>query len=136
MVKRVVLLDWVQELSLKQQSVLLSSLRGPDNFYYPKLKEVTKWIRSILQINADFEKDYMRCKKLPLPNELEKEIEFCTVHYSNHLLNTLEIIGYKHPDERVSTPAKNYYFYFVDKVFHLNPETQEQLDKRLEDKTL
>jgi hypothetical protein len=134
MEKRVVLLDWVKELSLKQQSVLLSSLRGPDNFHYPEIKKVTKWIRATLQTNADPQKEYMQQEKLPSPKELEKEIEFCTVHYATHLLQALEILGYNHPEKAVSVLAEGYYTHFISEIFHLNPETREQLNKRLEDR--
>jgi len=134
MVGRSLLLDWTSELSFKQQSVLLSSLRGPDHTYCPNIKKVTKWIRGILQNNADPSKNYMARGELPHPKELEKEIEFCSVHYATHLLHALEIIGYKHSDEMVSGQANRYYTYFTSEIFHLNPETSEQLSKRLEDR--
>lgn len=131
---KTVLLNWIKELPWKQQSVLLSALRGPDTAYYPHIKKVTKWIRINLQNNADPTKSYMHQENLPSAKELEKEIEFCSVHYACHLLHALEIIGYKHPDEKTASYANNYYRYFSREIFHLNPETKEQLDKRLEDK--
>lgn len=134
MKNRSVLLDWTKQLPLKQQSVLLSSLRGPDISYCPNIKKVTKWIRSTLQINADPKKNYMQLEKLPSVKNLEREIEFCSVHYATHLLYALEIIGYKHPDKQISANANCYYAYFVSEIFHLNPETSIQLDKRLEDR--
>lgn len=129
-----VLLEWMKQLPLKQQSVLLSSLRGPDNANYPTIKKVTKWIRSIVQKNADPTKKYMHLEELPSFGELEKEIEFCSVHYAAHLLQALEIIGYEHPDKNTSSFAENYYKGFALQTFHLNPETREQLTKRLEDR--
>lgn len=134
MVKENVLLDWTRELSWKQQSVLLSSLRGPDSHYCPNIKKITKWIRSVLQKDADPSRNYMRQEELPSCKELKKEIEFCSIHYASHLLHALEIIGYKHHDEKVSSLARDYYRYAVCQILCLNPETEEQLDKRLEDR--
>ena len=48
-------------------------------------------------------------------------------------MHAVEIIGYTHPKEEVRKIAGNYYFGLVT-ALHLNPETKEQLNKRLEDK--
>ncbi len=65
--------------------------------------------------------------------ELCGELEYTTIHYFCHLMHTVEIIGYNHPDEKVRSVASEYYFGLVT-ALHLNPETKEQLDKRLEDR--
>jgi hypothetical protein len=129
-----VLLDWMGELPWKQQSVIISSLRGPDNHYCPNIKKITRWLRGITQNNADPSHSYMQREEMPTLDDIEKEFEFCSVHYAFHLLHGLEIIGYKHPDEEVAETARNYYHGLARGGLHLNPETSEQLDDRLKDK--
>jgi len=129
-----VLQKWMGEIPLKQQSVLLSSLRGPDNAYLPNIKKVTKWIRSIAQKNADPSREYMRTETLPKFEELERELNFCTVHYAVHLMWALEIIGYGHPDKKLAIIASDYYKELSTQLFYLQPETRKQLNKRLEDR--
>jgi len=128
-----VLQDWMGALSWKQQSVILSSLRGFDTTHYPNLKKIGRWMRGVTQNNADISSPYMKDETLPSVEEIEKEAEFCTVHYLSHFLHGLEIIGYKHPNETISNLAQNYYLGLVDIVLHLNPETEDQLGTRLKD---
>ncbi|MCK5321175.1 hypothetical protein KAJ38_01230 [Candidatus Pacearchaeota archaeon] len=133
MSKGKVLLDWMCELSWKQQSAVLSSLRGPDNSYSPNFKRINKWMRRITQNDADASSSYMKDEGLPSIEELKRDIEFCNVHYLSHLLQGLEIVGYNYPDSRVAEAAIKCYEGLVHRVLHLNPETKEQLEYRLRD---
>jgi len=129
-----VLLDWMAELGWKQQSVVLSALRGPDNHHSPHIKKISRWIRSITQNNADPSHSYMKSIELPTLKDIEDEVYFASTHYSLHLLFALEIIGYKHPDKAVAKIALDYYLALVADVYHLKPETELDLDTRLQDK--
>lgn len=130
-----VLQKWMGEIPLKQQSVLLSSLRGPDNTCSNNIKKITKWIRATIQKNADpTNKGYMHPDDLPLIGEIEKELEYCTVHYAVHLMSALEIIGYQHPDKKIASIANSYYNNLVSQIFYMQPETRKQLNCRLEDR--
>jgi len=133
MEKGKVLQDWMGELPWKQQSVILSSLRGPDTHRPEHVKKVTRWLRAITQNNADSSTDYMKDVGLPDFEALRTDLEFCTIHYFCHLLHTFEIIGYNHPNSEIRNLSRNYYEGLVD-ALHLNSETKEQLDNRLEDK--
>jgi hypothetical protein len=128
-----VLQDWMTELPWKQQSVILSVLRGPDNFRFEGIKKVNRWLRKITQHNADSSTEYMQKIELPTIEQICKEGEYTSVHYFCHLMHALEIIGYNCPNEEILLIAKDYYNGLVN-ALHLNPETQEQLNKRLEDK--
>ncbi len=128
-----VLLDWMGSLTWKQQSVILSALRGPDNLYSPNIKKITKWLRIVTQNNADLSSSYMMQEKLPSIELIEREFEFTTIHYTNHFLQALEIIGYKHPNKNISNISKKYYTGLVINALNLNPETESQLEKRLKD---
>jgi len=127
-----VLQDWMGELPWKQQSVILSSLRGPDEIRPPAIKVVNRWLRGITQNNADTSTEYMRELPMPSVKELAGELEYTTIHYFTHLLHGLEIIGYHHPDEEIARTARGYYLGLVDDL-HLNPENRENLDRRLVD---
>lgn len=132
--KGLVLLDWMAKLDWKQQSVILSALRGPDNHHSPNIKKISRWIRSITQNNADPSHSYMKNVELPGLKDFEDEFYFESTHYSLHLLFALEIIGYKHPDKDVAKIALDYYLALVADVYHLKPESESDLDKRLQDK--
>lgn len=128
-----VLKDWMSELPWKEQSVILSSLRGPDLSRPVAVKKLNRWLRSITQNNADSSTEYMKEIVLPDIEDLKEEVGYCTMHYFTHLMHALEIIGYKHPDKFIRDMGEKYYLGLVD-FAHLNPETKEQLDKRLEDR--
>jgi hypothetical protein len=128
-----VLQDWMEKLPFKMQSVLISAQRGPDSHYCPKIKAITKWIRRTCQQNADPSHSFMEEAPLPSLEEIEYEIEFCTLHFTFHLMYGLEIIAYKHPDKAVRDKSMHYYKGIIEEVLHFNIETEDQLDKRLVD---
>ena len=128
-----VLLEWVCQLPWKQQSVLLSSLRGPDTQYMPKIKKITRWLRGITQNNADVQHSYMKREDLPTWLEIEKEFEFSSVHFAFHFLHGLQIVAYKHPDEAIRRQAGGYYRGLIAEVLHLRPESEAAMDERLRD---
>jgi hypothetical protein len=131
--KNSVLQEWVEELSLKKQSAILSSLRGPDNNHYQNVKKISKWIRRKTQYDADPSSGYMQEEGLPNIKDIKPEIEFCTVHYFNHVIQGLEIIGYDHPEQNIQNEAIQLYKGLA-RIIHLNPESREQLNKRLENR--
>lgn len=129
-----VLQDWMNELTWKMQSVILSGMRGPDSDHCPGIKEITRWIRRICQNDADPGHSYMKSQgDLPSLQDIEKEFEFCSIHFATHFLYALEIIGYKHPDVEPSNIALDYYKGLV-RGMHFNVEFEEEMDKRLDDK--
>ncbi len=129
-----VLLPWMNGLPLRQQGIILSSLRGYDLSRSVAVKNLNKWVRSVVQHNVDPSSSYMRDITPPeIDRDLKEDLECCSMHYVLHLMYSLEIIGYKHPDKSTGNEAKKYYYGFAD-FFHLNAETEEQMDKRLENK--
>jgi hypothetical protein len=129
-----VLQDWVTELPLMMQGTLLTGIRGNDVAYAPKLKPVVRWIRANLLVQGNPENDFMEVPDgLPAVEDFEDELEYMPVHYYRHLIHTLEIIGYKHPDYEISSIAMEYYLRLVDWC-HLAPESHEELDERLSGK--
>ena len=125
---------WTLQLTWKMQTVLIQSLRAPDTHFCKNIKNLSRWMRSIVLNNADKTHSFMcRKKKLPKWNDLENELNYCSVHFFTHFLYGLEIIGYKHPDDEIRKTAFEYYESFVHYMSHFNVEEEEQLDIRLSD---
>ncbi len=128
--------EWVSRLSYKQQAVLILALRGCDGV--PKsdpAKPLIRYYRNVILNNAakPGTKGYsvfMMAKPPSLKDVFYQRPDHYPVHWLMHFLYGAEIVGYKHPDERVREYWKAIYFKGVTAI-HLNPETEEQLDKRL-----
>ena len=131
-----VLQEWVCKLPWKQQSVLLSGLRGPDTSHCPHTKTVTRWMRNVTQNNADPSHSYMQLDRLPTFEELEKELEYCSVHYVHHLTQALKVIsiGYVWCDVDGCKYADDLYRNIVMELLHLHPESDASFCVRLQDK--
>lgn len=135
---------WVAErCSWKQQTVLLAALRGCDG--RPKndpSNAFKKRMRSVLLNNADTKTGFMVSNEEEFnlrEANLKEIVNFFTgcldsypMHFFLHFLHAAEIVGYKHPDKFIAEYWMCFYKQAV-KAMHLNPETEEQLDIRLED---
>jgi hypothetical protein len=124
--------EWVEELPLMMQGTMMTGVRGNDIIATPKLKPLVRWVRSLILVQGNPENDFMEVDVTTLPTveHFEDELEYLSVHYFRHLLHTIEIIGYKHPDYDTSMIAIDYYLRLVDWC-HLAPETHEELNERL-----
>jgi hypothetical protein len=129
-----VLQAWVAELPWKQQSILFSGLRGPDQPNCPNIKIVNRWMRSVAQHNADPTKNYMAQTVLPTPIALCDELEFCVVHYVHHLADALAVIAYGHPDLGAAATAARYHYRIAEELFHFQPEDPDTFRLRHRDK--
>ncbi len=158
-----VLQPWVTDLSMMQQTVLLTAIRGPDGLpKYGCVKLLLRWYRRCILLSA------MDGKVLDTPYELNggsftgpsfgapsvgtnvlemmdwRSTMHCIVdeylrtldgiphHFQMHLLHAIEIVGYKHPDPTIKGWWSAVYQRLVND-FHLHPETEAELDKRLGD---
>lgn len=130
-----VLQDWVMDLPLKMQSVLLTSTRGPDNFRYESVKVINRWIRSHLFHDADPSNPFIVKPGDPHPlnllDTLEHDLEYVTVHYFGHLIHALQIIGYRHPDQPTGAIAHGLYSELCQRILHLPPESRDAMEVRL-----
>jgi len=132
---RSVLQDWVMNLSLRHQGVLVSCVRGCDNV--PKedpSKALMRAFRGVILHSfnrtpsafIDFVDDVTLRERMVA---VLKSLDHYPVHYIMHVLHATEIIGYKYP-----APEHIFWLWFYEKLckcFHVNPETEEQLDARL-----
>lgn len=131
-----VLQSWVEHLGLRHQGVLMSCVRGCDGVLKEDAtKALVHCLRSILLNSFD-----------PNPSSFIEYVDYAElgrrmtavlknhdhhpIHYITHLMHGSEIIGYKHPDSEM---RKRWCWFYVKLAgcFHLNPETEKQLDARL-----
>lgn len=109
-------------MNWKQQSILLSSLRGPDVPNVPNIKIVNRWMRMQCQHNADTTKNYMEQKPLPVPIHLCDELEFLPCHFVHHFSAGLAVIAYNHPDFKIAVTSAKYHYRIAEELFHFQPE--------------
>ena len=129
-----VLQDWLMGIGLRHQGVVLSAVRGCDTL--PKHHPVKRFTGAL------------RCDTLvsfsPNPSSFFKQVERpeftdllaaldldeLPLHYVMHLLHAAEVLAYYHPDRNRADCWQMFYLRVVKKL-HLNPETKEQMDVRL-----
>lgn len=129
--------DWVTELPWKQQTVLLSAIRGCDGVSkHDPSKEFVRPLRGLILKNAEPDAEDDTFMHHPSDdNKVENfahDLDNYPMHWVIHFLHAVEIIGYKHPDELVRQRWNKLYVEMVREGFHLRMESPEQLDKRLQ----
>jgi hypothetical protein len=140
---------WCTALPLQQQSVLLLAARGPDGVgkLHP-CKAVVRAYRGCVLVAAKYGRSLAWGEKADTFMSLDRFADVShwasdvdafldhhdslQKHYIAHLMHGAEILGYKHPDVRFRSKWSNFYSAMVE-VFHLNPETEAEMDKRLGD---
>ena len=131
-----VLQNWVSNVGLKMQSILLSGLRAPDT-KTGAVKKCVRWMRGVCQIDADPAKQsYMQTIPLDekLIDEAVDEAEYLTVHYVHHLADSMRVIAIFHPESLVRSNAFYLHNQVAVELFHFKPETDEEFLERHKDK--
>ncbi len=131
---RSVVHPWLDDLTMKQQTVLLSALRGCDGVSKDDVSKVlVRAFRSIVLQNAAPTGRFMHDNVAPEQIEL-----FChapdvyPMHWLMHFIHAIEIVGYNYPI--VETREWWYRLYLrLTTALHFNPETMEQNDLSLKD---
>jgi hypothetical protein len=131
--------DWVAELGLRHQGVLMTVIRGCDTA--PKddpSKLLTRCVRAEI-LNAHCG-DAQKCAtfiqrvsdgELRIRFEAyRKNLDHYPHHFVMHMVHAIEIIGYCHPDLNTRLTWSSYYL-MLCRGLHVNPESKEQLDARL-----
>lgn len=153
-----VLQDWIKDIPLMQQSVLLCAIRGPDGMakHHP-CKPLIRWYRRCILITAFEKKAITNPYELgggsftgpscTNPEETGKTWEECMVpvaddflncrdelplHYFMHFMHAAEILGYQHSDLFISNWWLNLYIRMAE-ALHLHVETRSEMMSRLGD---
>lgn len=163
--------EWVGELTMMQQTVLLTCIRGPDGMAkYSSPKYVARWFRRCVVLSAidgkvldspillgggsftgpsipidetsftmEAMEELFAASMFPWEDSMVKVVdnfvrdEDCIpAHYMAHIRHGAEILGYKHPDERIRKWWNQFYLRLVN-LLHLHPESEAELDLRLGD---
>lgn len=144
--------SWVTSLSLMQQTVLLTSIRGPDTVRkFHAAKILYRWLRRCLLLSAFDRKPLLDpdepgggsfigpCKDAKITNlghavdEYFRVVDELPLHAHLHLVHASEILGYKHPVASIRYFWHSLYLKFA-KDFHMTPETEDQMNRRLGDR--
>ncbi len=153
-----VLQPWVSRLTLMQQTVLLTAIRGPDGVSkYGPTKMLLRWYRRCMLLSA-MDKRVLSTPyeagggsftgpslyrqsgdpegwQLPMDDLVGsylRELDAIPHHFQLHFLHAAQIVGYKHPDDAI----RRWWYCTYERLvhdMHLWPETEEQMDRRLGD---
>lgn len=160
-IPRPVTQDWVHNLTLMQQTVLLTAIRGPDGLpKYGPVKMLLRWYRrcfllsamdgraltnpydnnggsftgpSLVEPDPDFTDPIWESPMDLLVGQYLRTLDAIPHHFHMHFMHAAEILGYKHPDEQIRYWWRRTYLRFVSDM-HLQPELEQTMDKRLGDK--
>ncbi len=125
---------WVMTLPFRMQSVLMAAIRGCDiTKKEDPSKAVARALRALLLNNADSSNSFIVGDGTPNKQSVVSflgDLDAYPVHFIGHLMHAAEIVGYKHPEAKISFWWQEFYAKLVA-ALHLNPETEEQLDVRL-----
>jgi hypothetical protein len=135
------LLDWVLELPFQQQVQLFTALRGADNS--PKhcsAKPIIRFYRSCILLPAgnwsyQNDNDFMWGNFSVFEHYLSEfidDIDGYPHHFVMHFIHGIEIVAYKYYNDSIRDKWMHCYKK-ICKHLHLNVETLEELDKRLND---
>jgi hypothetical protein len=147
----------VHELPMMQQTVLLTSVRGPDGLpKYGPVKMLLRWYRRCFLLSAMDGKaltnpydnnggsftgpSYNRMGARPWTFEMDnlvgeylRMLDAIPRHFHMHFMHAAEILGYKHPNDQIRSWWYQTYIRFVNDM-HLEPELEATMNKRLGDR--
>lgn len=136
-----VLHDWVHTLPFQQQALLMTAMRGPDNA--PKncvAKDIVRYLRGVVikpagDWNGKNDNDFMwgdwdifYGRTLSFWHNHDEYPH----HFIMHLLHSAEVVCYKHPIGHIRWFWLEFYLRGC-KSFHMKPETEIEMDQRLND---
>ncbi len=149
--------EWVSGLTMMQQSVLFTAVRGPDGIpKYGSIKMLLRWYRRCIlkssflgivmtdpvtpdggsflgaSLEGDDDADPWTDRMLIHVNQYMKDLDGIPHHFQLHFLHSAEILGYKHPDPVIRFWWAILYARLAHDM-HLHPETAEEMDARLGD---
>jgi len=139
---------WVESVTLMQQTVLVTAIRGADTLPKDHLsKYLLRWYRRCVLVSA-FDRctlddphdprggSFMGPIGEPSLDQLAstylRSVDELPFHFHMHLVHAAEIVGYKHPNPKTRDWWHSFYLAAV-RDMHLHPESESDLDSRLGD---
>lgn len=144
-----VLPDWISDLPMQQQSVLLLACRGPDGIgkFHPCKGVVCAYRAFVLkaaywgrEMKFAEEADTFMTRHIfdstllwdHTVRTFFAHVDELPHHAYMHLVHGVQILGYKHPSPMAREIWHQFYLRCCDDA-HLNPETEVEMDSRLSD---
>jgi hypothetical protein len=136
-----VLHSWVHLLKFQMQALLLTAMRGPDeNNKYNAAKAIIRYLRGVVikpagNWKGKNDNDFMWGEYSLFNNYAStfwQDHDEYPHHFIMHLVHCAEVVGYKHPDKATASYWQDFYINAC-MSFHMNPESEEELDNRLND---
>jgi hypothetical protein len=141
--------EWMNEVPLRQQGVIILALRGPDGVRkeHPA-KAVIRSLRGCvmnsgrlgkpMERGETFDGDAFMRMDLICDNEkwaktlqdFYSSIDEYNLHFFQHLIHAAAALGINHPDEQVRGNWWDFYTFGCHKL-HVTPETKEEFVYRL-----
>lgn len=131
--------EWIFDLPFTQQALLMLSLRGADGAEKENYgKDLVHFMRDTV-LHAAYPgydgkpEGFMRADYanfIDIVHLFFKDMDAYPMHFLMHLIHAGEVVGYNHPNAVIS----EHWLYFYKMAchnFHMNPETRDQLNKRL-----
>jgi hypothetical protein len=134
-----VIRPWVSDLGNRHQVALLTALRGcdyiqRDNTARPIVKALRFAIMDMGDETPLAEANNFLCNNL-MWFEMKaflNDWDRYPVHFLHHLMHACEVVAYKSPDHFMASACKMVYRGLIQNL-HVNPETEQQMDARLND---
>jgi hypothetical protein len=135
--RRSVLQDWVMQLPLREQGVLLTAVRGCD--VEPKFpldspaRRLTAAIRGAFMVPADPREvdSEPGCFMLSSPGDIKPSaLGHLPLHWYSHVMHAAQVLAYRHPDPG----AAKRWFHLYDRLvesLHLRKEGFADYEERL-----
>jgi len=145
-----VLAPWISELTLQQQAVLLTALRGPDgDVKHTHFKMLLRAYRGSVLVSArkggmlepgEAFDDFMGLDNIVVDERwsriigvyLENDSDAAILHHYIHFMHAAHVLAEFHPDRALRAAWRFCYLRFVEKL-HLVPEPSAVMRQRLND---
>ena len=147
--------EWTYDLTMMQQTVLLTAIRGPDGIAkYGCVKMLLRWFRRCVLLSAmdgrvldnpcdnnggSFTGPSLTEKWEQWENPMNdivgeylKTSDALPHHFQMHFMHAAQILGFKHPIRRIRVWWNHVYTRLVNDM-HLHNETESEMDRRLGD---
>lgn len=139
-----ILQPWVEKIGLREQGVLLASVRGADGITkHNNSKELNRFLR--MWVLNPFDARELADKEpgsFMKPSSksfyffvfcylaFEKDHDSYPYHFTMHLIHAYEVLGYHHPDTEVRKHCLDFYNLMCS-AMHMHPENVYDMGERL-----
>lgn len=142
--------DWLLQLTMQQQSVLVLACRGPDGIakFHPTKLIVARYRATVLKaaylgrpmrIGEGDATTFMTLDQFSsdghwdaIVGDFFDHVDSLPHHYYMHLMHGAQIAGYKHPVDLFQERWGSFYQRCCHDL-HVRPETEADMDRRLSD---